>query len=681
MAMPQPIKAQISVYRLCFALLSLFFLGTTILWLHLDQRPPAWDDGYYQSRSLILYDALTSGGLPGFAARFLKVMGTKPPLIAALPTPVYLVLGRNAGATLVVNLVALLALFGSLYWMGKHYASPRAGLLAAFVAGTMPMTYGLARHYLVECGLVALVAVALCLMADSERSGTLRWSILLGATCALGVLMKFSFPAYVLIPAIYFAIDGRGGLARPKAWLGFAAAAAVLAMPWYLVNFGEALRTALQAGSGATAQIYGTGDILSAAEIWRYGMNVANTAPRLYVVVLVIALPLVFGILTQQAKRGLLLCALWSAPILFLTFSHYRDLRYAAPLFPALALALGILLDAAIAWYGRAAIAVTVVLLALPAVSMLQTSFGILGSQPLQLFGLLFDAPRFSYARAFNPAPWPHQEILQGLYRRTTFTGEQKKLVVIGTDSGNFNADNFGLAILQDNLPLQIATTAYQTDPAMVGAMLNAASFFLYKEGGEGESPLNSVGEQARQWVRESGNFAERVAPRKLPDGGTAHVFERVPTPVEGAGARVQPAMDHAADCHVTFGGKIELTGLSADRTADAIEVKYRWRSLHPADRDYWCFTHIVDSKGKIAGYLDHAILDGNPAMSTWKTGDVQTEILRFAIPAGGRNETYHLRLGVFDRPSGERLQVTDSSFAVTDGETAVVTKDVGARK
>ena len=39
-------------------------------------------------------------------------------------------------------------------------------------------------------------------------------------------------------------------------------------------------------------------------------------------------------------RRGLLLCALWASPILLLGFGHYRELRYAAPLFPALALAL-----------------------------------------------------------------------------------------------------------------------------------------------------------------------------------------------------------------------------------------------------------------------------------------------------------------------------------------------------
>src|SRR5437899_6712710 len=73
--------------RLVFAALSLFFLGSTALWLRLDRSPPGWDDGYYLTNSLILYDALADGGIAGYARQFLTIMGIKPPLIAVLPTP------------------------------------------------------------------------------------------------------------------------------------------------------------------------------------------------------------------------------------------------------------------------------------------------------------------------------------------------------------------------------------------------------------------------------------------------------------------------------------------------------------------------------------------------------------------------------------------------------------------
>src|SRR5206468_9528807 len=53
--------------RVVFTFLSLFFLGVTFIWLRLDRSPPAWDDSYYLTNSLVMYDALTDGGLRGYA--------------------------------------------------------------------------------------------------------------------------------------------------------------------------------------------------------------------------------------------------------------------------------------------------------------------------------------------------------------------------------------------------------------------------------------------------------------------------------------------------------------------------------------------------------------------------------------------------------------------------------------
>src|SRR6266540_2637590 len=46
----EPRKAQ-----LVFAVLTLFFLGTTFIWLRLDRSPAGWDDGYYLTNSLVMY--------------------------------------------------------------------------------------------------------------------------------------------------------------------------------------------------------------------------------------------------------------------------------------------------------------------------------------------------------------------------------------------------------------------------------------------------------------------------------------------------------------------------------------------------------------------------------------------------------------------------------------------------
>src|SRR5260370_41482050 len=119
-----------------------------------------------------MYGALADEGVPGYARPFLTLLGTRTPLIAPLPSTVSLAFGRKFRAAYAINLVFLTATFAALFRLGRRYASPRAGLLAVWIAGTMPILYGLARSFLVECGLIALVSVAIYLTADwNESSG------------------------------------------------------------------------------------------------------------------------------------------------------------------------------------------------------------------------------------------------------------------------------------------------------------------------------------------------------------------------------------------------------------------------------------------------------------------------------------------------------------------------------
>jgi len=356
-------------------------------------------------------------------------------------------------------------------------------------------------------------------------------------------------------------------------------------------------------------------------------------------------------------------------------FGHYRDLRYAAPLFPALALALAILIETALSNQGLKAGIVACVLLALPLLSMLQTSFGTFGNRRFEMGGLLFVAPRLDYARMYDSAGWPQQEILLDIYRAAKLTGGEHKSVILGTDSVRFNADNFQLAAIRNRLPFDITTTAYHTDPAALLAALNSAAYFIHKEGGEAQAvKFNNLGSAALKEVRESGRFVELPIARALPDGGIAHVFvNRESNRFIQSGVFLSTALDDIPSCNVTFAGKLQLTGFSLRHTTEGLEVKLRWRSLTPVDRDYWCFAHVLDHAGNIAGYLDHQILNGDPPTRMWKTGDAALERLLFRPPAVGNAENYQLRLGVFDRASGVRLQISSSDFSLTDHDTAVL--------
>ena len=667
---PRPASLKIAEMRagLAAAIVASLSLCLTSTWLFLDRTPPSWDDGYYLTKSLELYDTLTDKGVAAYAKAFLRVLDSKPPLIAALPTPIYLVAGRHYRAAYAINVLFLAIAFGAAYGIAGAYAGPRAGLIAVTALAAIPVVYGLSHWYLVECGLTALVCAAIYLMTGwSESSGPGRAG-LLGTTCGLGLLMKASFPLYVLVPLVCFAFRWRKTALQKRTLAAFFATSAFLAAPWYLVNLRRVIRSVLHAGSADTARIYQLGEAFSASAIGHYLFNLANATPWLYLASIPLLALLGASSLRRENKKGLLLGLLWLSPLLFLAVGHYRDIRWAAPLFPAVGLMFAWIADAAIRRRRAAAIVLTCGALSLGWLSMLQNSFGVLGKR-LELGGLLLNAPMLSYARAYSRELWPQQGILADIYRASKFGGGEKSQVLLGTNSVRFNADNFALAAVEAKLPFEIGTTAYFTDASQATQAVNRASYFVYKEGGENDLVnFNTLGETAIREARDSGRFRELPLPRGLPDGGTAHLLLNHGR----TGVLLSADLNDVPACKVTFADRIQLTGIGVSRTRKGLEVKYRWRCLRPMDRDYMCFSHIVDRTGKVVGYLDHRFLNGSTPTSLWKVGDTALESLFFPLPDADSG-AYSLRVGVYHRESGERLQITESSFPVIDDQTAVV--------
>lgn len=236
-----------------------------------------------------------------------------------------------------------------------------------------------------------------------------------------------------------------------------------------------------------------------------------------------------------------------------------------------------------------------------------------------------------------------------------------------------FNADNFTLTAVEGKVPLEIGTTAYIRDASSAAQALNRALYFVYKEGGERDQPnLNGLGEMTIKLVRDGGRFVELPLSRALPDGGIVHVLANTALNTRPAGAFLRAGLDEVPACSVTFGDRLRLAGIGLSRTRSGLEVKYRWRCLQRMDRDYWCFTHVVDERGKVIGYLDHPFLDGAPPTHLWNVGDAAVESLLFPLPEGDSG-TYELRVGVFHRESGERLSITQSTLPVIQEQTAAL--------
>jgi hypothetical protein len=644
----------------------LFLIALNGVWLCLDHSIPAWDDAYYLTNSLRTYDALTDNGLLGFGRQVLRGMSTKPPLIATLPTPIYLTLGRHPRTALLVNLIFLLLTLATTYLLARTLADRTAGLVALCVVGTMPMVYGLSRVFLVECGLTALVTLALYILACVDTKSSWR-PFLLGGIFGLGLLMKTSFPLYVAAPLMWTLIQaGRTTMSRGRI-AAFLIPLLLIAGPWYAVNASAALRTALTAGSAETARIYRTGGL---AETGVYLVNLMNCGPRLYFVALAILAILSAGRLSVACRRGVLFCAVASLPLVFVCLSHYRDLRYAAPLFPVIAVTVGILATAVIARFPQAAVVITLLLVAGTA-DMLDASFG-LATRRSDGGGLLLSLPRFSYVRPPQPTSSPYRDLLTAMQKRGRWVVGVPRRLVLGSDTVRVNADTITLTAVAARIPVEVATTAYAS-PAGLRQLLASASYFAYVDNAA-DSPFNSLGRIAIALANADPRF-HKLTSVTLPDGSHLHVLEAEEPSPEQRLTQSGVLLGNLAglrECSIRFDDGVELTGLSLERIPNGLEALYHWRSWRRSSRNYWSFGHILDAKGTVLAYLDHAILPQAPT-SRWEVGEIAVERVVVPLPSNQDSIPRAVRLGVFDRESGDRVPILSSTFPISDGGTSTV--------
>jgi hypothetical protein len=296
-------------------------------------------------------------------------------------------------------------------------------------------------------------------------------------------------------------------------------------------------------------------------------------------------------------------------------------------------------------------------------------------------FGIPYHATGGGYARRFSREPWPHEEILNVISANSSLRHGDKEMLLMGADRAAFNANNVELAVVALQLPFSVENTAHERDLDTLRQRLAQASFSLYKEGGEPESPAFNpyVGDLARS-VADTRRFQRIPYDRRLPDGGMACIYKNLASarrPV--VGQFVKSGFPNPEEFAVDFGGILALTGFSVVTTGNETAVKLRWRCLNPPDREYWCFTHLIDASNRIVAQLDHRLLGGEPPLRAWRSGDGGEEEIRLRLPAGAPAVGMRPRFGIYDPPSGERLHVRpletsiSAKFSLTDQSTALL--------
>jgi 4-amino-4-deoxy-L-arabinose transferase-like glycosyltransferase len=182
---------------LLVAVLWLFHVIANWTWLGKNVIMRGWDRIGALINSLFYYDTLSTITLQSlFKASIQDEI--RPPLFAASMAVMYKLFGVSSDVAIMVNAVYLAILLFASYSIGARLGGRRQGLLSAVLVAFTPLVFAMSRYSYFEFAVAAFAALSISLLLASERFEKRGFALLLGIALGLGLLLKRTFPVFVI---------------------------------------------------------------------------------------------------------------------------------------------------------------------------------------------------------------------------------------------------------------------------------------------------------------------------------------------------------------------------------------------------------------------------------------------------------------------------------------------------
>ena len=218
------------VWYLGFSLILLAHL----IWQLLNDAPPAWDMAFHQLKGWHFLALWRDGGP---LAGLWTISFPYPPLYHWIQAVVLGVFGDTSLLPFLSNLLGVFLLSYCTCRIAEAYLSATRAAWAGLIVLCFPMVAWISRESLLDVPLAGWVAAAVFLVFRSRFFLLRRWTLLFGLVCAAGVLTKWTFPVYVILPLLFglWKSDNRG-----RSFLNLVFGG-MLALPVALIYYGPNL--------------------------------------------------------------------------------------------------------------------------------------------------------------------------------------------------------------------------------------------------------------------------------------------------------------------------------------------------------------------------------------------------------------------------------------------------------
>lgn len=250
------------VEHLVLAAIVLVTVVLHVVWLVRFRRGyvTEWDESGYLQFALSNFDALHDDG-PWTFAKTVGGRDTFGPLLPFVTSLAYPIVGRGVFGSLLVLPLFYAGLVAATYGLARRFVSAWWSVVAAFSVAAMPAVIDYTRLFHFALPATACMTAALWALVRSDALRQSRWAIAFGVFVGLTLLSRTMTVAYV--PAFVLAGGAQLLVAAPHLRLRVrnlaiaAAAAAVVAGPWYLVNARSVYDLLVGGGYGEGATPYG----------------------------------------------------------------------------------------------------------------------------------------------------------------------------------------------------------------------------------------------------------------------------------------------------------------------------------------------------------------------------------------------------------------------------------------
>jgi hypothetical protein len=648
----------------------------------MDQVPPWWDQAQYLRESLILYDKLTNEGVLSFYNAFTDAIKEKAPLIAVVPIPFYLLLGKKYISALAANLLFIILGNYYFYKFGALMSKKREALLGVFILNLFPLIFGLSREFLVEYGLMTLVVIWLYYFLKSDCFESRKYSLVLGIIAGLGMLMKVSFPLYIIAPVLFLCIKKVIKLKNlPGVYIKNALITLIigilLAGTWYFKNFSHVINFAFTAGYGKAAENYQLGNVFSLKTILEYWLCIINLGTSMYMFLLIICLIAIRTIAFLSKRSSSVLekeywyfLVIWFAvPFMVFTFGVNKDYRYMAPALPPIALLMSIGLNHIPLIKYKEFFLTT--LLIFPVFNYLYISFF---PKPVHLETkhFIFLNNNLGYAHSPVKEKWPNEKLIEFIRLDAMRIGISphhiSTMLLFDHQYMNGNTQNYYSE--KNGEGVYFATTASYLKESItdLADKIQDSSTYLVTKSDELGPEFSNVKNVQIVALLTAGklNF-EKIGTLPLPDGTFLSVYRNKDIKTVGCQILDNLPNDIAQPLEVNFGGKVVYLGTTIEkRSENQLKISYYWQLKNDLGKYKQIFVHFTDKENNPLFQNDHEFC-ANRSFEELK-GKFIKDTNCVGIPQSAKGKEIDVKVGLYvPEENGPRLKVESAGKTPTD--------------